>query len=699
MARVYQVPHHAFGWLVAGTALAALPHLLHGPFWLQALLPLAVTGRLLMQRGRLSVPGRGLRVLLLGGVLLGTLYSHGTVLGPEAGTCLLVGAFALKLLEMVRLRDAYVLLVLGYFVLATSFLFYQGPLAAAYSLLVLLCLTAALPGINRPEAGLRSAVHGRLAAVMLLQALPLMILLFVLVPRVGPLWSLEFNQQRARTGMSDSMAPGEVSNLSQSTELAFRAEFHGAVPPPAQRYWRGLTYSWFDGRRWSQARPRDLPQRDYVWFAERAGTPPDWAVDLLAAREQGPELAYRYRVLQEPSRRNWLYTLAVPFADDRSLGLVRDMRLVSQQELEQRFAYSVTSYPGLAGQIPLADGERAFMLQLPEGFNPRAHTMARQWRDQAASPQAYAQRLLNWFREEPFYYTLQPALLGEHSVDEFLFDSRRGFCEHYASAFVFMMRAAGVPARVVAGYQGGDLNPLGNHLSVHQYHAHAWAEIWLEGHGWVEVDPTAAVAPARIEQGLEMALEASDFSLLRRAGDRVPGLRQLRQRLDYLQFAWQKWVLSYDQTQQMSLLQRWFGRASLMTTGLLLALGAVLIVLVLALWVLLRHRAPGRTALQREYRAMLRLLRRRGVAVSEALPPRKLAGQVRQQWPAAAALVEQWARLYEHSAYAKAPGGANVTGDTKAPGIRRPKRALRQLRRRLRWVRGPGAARTVQDAS
>lgn len=687
MARVYQVPHHAFGWLAAGTALAALPHLLHGPLWLQVLLPLAVVGRVLMQRGRLSVPGRAMRVLLLGGVLLGTLYSHGTVLGPEAGTCLLVGAFALKLLEMVRLRDAYVLLVLGYFVLATSFLFYQGPLAAAYSLLVLLCLTAALPGINRPEAGLRGGAHGRVAAVMLLQALPLMVLLFVLVPRVGPLWSLEFTQQRARTGMSDSMAPGEVSNLSQSMELAFRVEFQGAVPPPAERYWRGLTYSWFDGRRWSQARPRELPQSEYVWYGDRAGALPDWAAALQAAREDASGVVYRYRVIQEPSRRNWLYTLAVPFADDRSLGLVRDMRLVSQQELEQRFAYSVTSYPGLIGRMPLTDEERAFMLDLPAGFNPRARSMARQWRDQAGSPQAYAQRLLDWFREEAFYYTLQPPLLGEHSVDEFLFGSRRGFCEHYASAFVFMMRAGGVPARIVAGYQGGDLNPLGSHLSVHQYHAHAWAELWLEGRGWVEIDPTAAVAPARIEQGLEMALDAGDFGLLRRAGDRVPGLRQLRQRLDYLQFAWQKWVLSYDQTQQTSLLQRWFGGASLMQTGLLLASGAVLIVLLLALWVLLRHRAPARTALQREYRAMLRLLRRQGLSVSDTMPPRRLAARVRQQWPAGAALVEQWARRYEQAAYAARPG---------RPG---PEQALRGMRRRLRWVRRPPARGADQEAS
>jgi protein-glutamine gamma-glutamyltransferase len=676
MARVYQVPHHAFGWLVAGTFMAALPHLIHGPLWLRILLPATVLGRILIQRGRLPMPGRVLRVSLLGGVLLGTLYTHGTVLGPDAGTCLLVAAFALKLLEMVRLRDAYVLLVLGYFVLATTFLFYQGPIASLYVLLSMLCLTAALPGINHPEAGARAWRHFRLALVMLLQAVPLMLLLFVLVPRISPLWSLEFSQERSRTGMSDSMAPGEVSHLSQSRELAFRVEFEGAVPPPAERYWRGLTYAWFDGRRWSQARPQEISQEDYVWFPASPQPRPDWVATLMAARGEaaarGP--VYRYRVVQEPSRRNWLYALAVPFADDTRLGLVRDLRLVSREELNQRRDYRVTSYPALRSSMPMSPADEAISLQLPEGFNPRAREMARRWYREAGSAEAYANRLLRWFREESFYYTLEPPLLGEHTVDEFLFGSRRGFCEHYASAFAFMMRAAGVPARIVAGYQGGELNPVGNHLRVHQYHAHAWTEIWLPGSGWVEVDPTAAVAPSRIEMGPEAALQddpLADFQGIMRD---LPWLQQLSNRFDYVQFIWQKWVLDYDESSQLSLLQRWLGDVSPARIGMALAAGAAVLLLPVALWVLLRRRGPGRTPMQREYRAMLKQLRGRGLVLSDDLPPRRLVREAGGQWPAARPVLKKWGRAFEESVY----GGQAGTS----------LRALRRYRRQLRWLRG-----------
>ncbi|WP_111656787.1 transglutaminase TgpA family protein [Isoalcanivorax indicus] len=677
--RVYQVPHHTFWLLTLGTFLAALPHLWMGPLWLQLLIPALLVARVLVQRGRLRMPGRSIRVLLLGGIVAGTVYSHGTIAGPEAGACLLVAAFGLKLLEMFRLRDAYVLLVLGYFVLATTFLFYQGPLAAFYVLLAMLLLTAALVGINKPETRARASAHVRLASVMLLQALPLMLLLFVLVPRVGPLWALEIRQEQARTGMSDSMAPGEVSHLTQSAELAFRVEFDGEVPPPAARYWRGLTYSWFDGRRWSQASPREIPRDELVQFAQgpgNRGPANTWYPGLSVAREQVPGPVYRYRVVQEPSRRPWLYALAVPFAEQRDIGLVRDFRLVRDADLEQRYAYTVTSYPLLKAAMPLPDWERDFNLSLPESGNGRSRLLAEDWfRRAEGDPRRYAERILRWFREEAFFYTLEPPLLRGDTVDAFLFDSRRGFCEHYASAFAYLMRAAGVPARIVAGYQGGELNPMGNHLRVHQYHAHAWVEIWIEGEGWVEYDPTGAVAPERIEQGMEPFRDGGGGGLQNLFGGRGgshPMLARLRNSLDYIQFSWQKWVLGYDETAQLAFLERWLGEISPWRLAQALLIGMLILLLPVALWVLLRQRGPARSPLQREYHAMGRQLRRAGLPQPEHLPPRELAQRAGQLWPAVADDMRRWAGLYEQAAYA---------GD-EATDCRRQ---LRRLRRQLRW--------------
>ncbi|MCH8543294.1 MAG: DUF3488 and transglutaminase-like domain-containing protein [Alcanivorax sp.] len=679
--RVYQVPQHTFLLLVGGALLAAAPHLLMGPTWLRILLPVLLLARILIQRGRLAMPGRVIRVVLLLGVVLGTLYTHGTVLGPEAGTCLLVAAFGLKTLEMFRLRDAYVLLVLGYFVLATTFLFFQGPLAALYVFAAMVLLTAALVGINRPETGARSRTHLRLASVMVLQALPLMVLLFVLVPRIAPLWALEFQKEGARTGMSDSMAPGEVSRLTESTALAFRVEFDGPVPSPAERYWRGLTYSLFDGRRWSQATPGGLPRPELVVYPGQPSAP--WHEQLLAQRaaaeQVGSELVYRYRVVQEASRRPWLYTLAVPFVREptRGIGQVRDFRLVSEDDITQRYAYTVESYPLLTAAVGLPDWERDFNLALPEQGNPRSRRLAQRWLDEAnGDVESYALRVLTHFRQEAFYYTLEPPLLGSNTVDEFLFDTRRGFCEHYASAFAFMMRAAGVPARIVAGYQGGELNPVGNHLRVHQYHAHAWTEIWIEGRGWVEFDPTGAVAPERIEQGMDRFLGREMGALENlfsgAAFSRNPLLARMRNSLDYLQFSWQKWVLGYDQTSQLAFLQRWLKDVSPLRIGLALLIGVVVMLLPVALWVLLRQRGPQRSPLQREYRALRRQLLRSGIPVSGSQPPRALSAAVAQACPPATDAIRAWVSQYEQAVYAE---------QADAQAVQR----LRRLRRTLRW--------------
>lgn len=674
MARVYQVPRHAIGWMLLAVALAGAPHLLKGPPWLGLLLAAAVLWRWLIHRGRLSMPSRVARVVMLLALVAGTFYHFGTLLGPTAGVSLLVGAFALKLLEMFRFRDAWVVIMLAYFVLATLFLHHRGFFTTLYVLVSVTVVTAALIGINQPESGARARDHGRVAGVLVLQALPVTVVLFVLMPRLAPLWSMEMDQSRARTGMSGSMAPGDVSRLSQSNELAFRVTFEDEAPPRARRYWRGMTLNWFDGRRWHQTRPEREIGRRALYFPGQ-GPSPDW-YQRWRARRYGP--SYDYRIIMEPSRRRWLFALAVPFSDTDSVGTARDYRLVRRDEIREPFGYQVRSYPRMQRGTTLPDWLRRRTLQLPDGFNPRTRELARRWRRQSSTDRGFIERVLNWFNREAFYYTLQPPELGRHTLDEFLFDTRRGFCEHYASALTFMMRVAGIPARVVTGYLGGETNPLGDHLRVRQRDAHAWTEAWLPGQGWVRFDPTGAVAPARIEYGLERALEEQGDAGGGGGGEvlddlgGLPGLRQLGYLSDYIDYAWQQWVVGYDQSARLALLKRWLDEVNPIRVGLVLAAALTVVLLPIGAWVLLNRRAPGLTPGQREYWRMLALLQRQGIRAGASLPPRELVERVRRRRPAAVEAMTAWREAYEHQVYA---GGA---GDQAA---------RKQLRARRRAVR------------
>jgi protein-glutamine gamma-glutamyltransferase len=675
MARVYQVPRHAFPWLIGAAFLASLPHLFRADGWLWLAVPLLLVWRMLIQRGRFSMPGRIVRALLLLALAAATLYSHGTLLGPDAGVTLLVAAFSLKTLEMFRLRDAYVVIILACFVLATSFLFSTGPLITIYIALVLVLVVAALVGINHAESGVSPWRHLRQSAVMVLQALPLMLVFFLLVPRLPPLWNLQVNQQQAKTGMSDSMAPGEISRLSRLNELAFRVEFDGEVPPPALRYWRGLTYGWFDGRRWSQAVPPAVDRDDYLRFPD--GRAPRWYNELVATRGRA---AWHYRVVMERTGRQWLYAMAVPFTEKSDVGMARDLRLVRRSELESTYDYRVASYLMPVAVSGLAEWERQFYVALPGGNSPQAKQMAEQWRAGMPSDQAYVNRLLRWFNEEQFYYTLEPPLLEEHTVDDFLFRTRRGFCEHYASAFAFLLRAANIPTRIVAGYQGGQLNPLGNHLQVRQYDAHVWVEAWLPEQGWVELDPTAAVAPARIEFGLEQALagfgERTETGLAG-ALRANPLLSRLSYLADYIEFNWAKWVLGYNQQSQMEFLGRWLGLVTPERMVMALALVGGVVMLVLLAWMLWRSRRPGLLWWQREYQTMMRLLQRRGAVLAGHLPPAMMVAQAARRFPAAAAALQDWQRCYEAVAYRR-PGNESALLRRQLVLLRR------QVARRLR---------------
>ena len=555
-------------WLAVPLAGVVAPHLLRLPFWIGLIWAGCVLIRL--QQARRATPplGRGLRYALAVAGLAGTFVQYGTVFGPQGGVALLVLLSGIKLLESTSTRDHVVLVFIGYFLLLANFLEQQNLTLAAYLLGVAVLLTASLMVIQtaRPRPPRAILVQG---VVLTLQALPLAALLFVVFPRLpAPLGGL-IQTQAAKTGLSDSMRPGAISQLIQSDAVAFRVDFTNARTDGRQLYWRGPVLWDYDGTTWTPA--RDLP------------TAPPHAVGLGRAVD--------YSVTLEPHGQRWLFVAGLaetpPSADAT---LTQDLQWQARNPVTERRRYSLRAWLDYRLQPELEPRLQARALALPDGLNPQSLALARQWAAEAGSGEAVVNRALALFRQERFFYTLNPPLLGEHAVDEFLFDTRRGFCEHYANAFVVLMRMAGVPARVVTGYQGGELNPLGDYWIVRQRDAHAWAEVWLAGRGWLRVDPTAAVAPSRVEQGLSAALPVAERPLVIMD---MAWLRPLRQSWDLVNARWNQWVLGYDHARQKRLLERLHpSLASLkgMLWAMLIGGGLLILAILLLLFWPKRHR-------------------------------------------------------------------------------------------------------------
>jgi len=558
-------------WLLAMQALLILPLLISLPFWLWLVWAITALWRTQMFRGRWSTPGSLVKTLLALVCAGGLIASYAGQTGTETMVGLLVCAFSLKLLEVNSARDAQLLVFIGFIITATQFLFHQTPQAAAYGVFCVILLLASWRSLyltHSQTTGLRFK-HG---ATVLLHALPIMVVMFVVIPRLGPLWAIP-NQQIAKTGFSDSLSPGDLGKLAQDQSPAFRVEFATPPPPANQLYWRGLVLDNFDGRKWSMRESWTFPPRKQS--------------ENGSSRE-----LIDYSIIIEPHGQPWLFSLMTPQNVTNPANTIRitaDSLLMNRMPVAQRMRYQVTS--ALQIEQPnapqLSQNQFDFYTRLPYSGNPQARALAESWRSQNLNDQQIIDNALALFNRE-FTYTLQPPTLGEHSVDEFLLISKRGFCEHFASSFSFLLRAAGIPARVVVGYQGGRWNPVENYLLVSQSDAHAWTEVWIAGKGWQMIDPTAAVAPNRIEQGMDEALGENDQALVANRWRSSQLLYNLQLRWDAATYTWQRWVLNYDSEAQQGLLTRLLGgteswRLTLWLIGLGLVGAAVFA------WMLLRN--------------------------------------------------------------------------------------------------------------
>lgn len=594
-------------WLFASAAATAAPHLAHQPYWLSAmsLLLLLWAVRLWWKNERL--PGRWLLILLVIAGCSGILIEFRTLFGRDAGVAMLVVFMTMKLLELKSRRDAMVIVVLAYFLLLTHYFYSQSIPTGIWLLVTFLLLTATL---IRLHGGLSNTGGAslRYAARLCLQAIPFMLLLYLLFPRVsGPLWGLPSDAHSGMTGLSDTMSPGSISNLAQSADIAFRARFLDMRPARHKLYWRGPVLENFDGTTW---RPHTAP----------GATP----------RLERISPPAHYELTLEAHNRRWILALDAPVNLPDGLTLNATLAALQRQPVtaRQRFALAASlDYRFNAEEDPQT---LARNLAIPVDVNPKARALARDWRQAGIPPEEMVRKAQDLFAAE-FTYTLQPPRLGPNGIDEFLFVTRRGFCEHYAGAFVFLMRAAGIPARVVTGYQGGELNPLDNHLVIRQSDAHAWAEVWQEGRGWLRVDPTASVSPTRVEAGIVDAL-AFEETLPALVQLRSDWLRKLRHRWEAINNAWNQHILGYDPQRQRELLSR-LGIPDVDWRSLAMLLGITCGTLLTAMLVWSVHRRPRIDPALRLWQKALRQLTRRQVHCAPWETPLALAARVRTQHP------------------------------------------------------------------
>ena len=608
----------------------------------------AVLWRVLLLRSWGKAPNWLVRSLLVVLSLAFILLHYGTLLGLEAGAATLVSAYSLKLLEMRSRRDALLLSFLGFFVAVTGLLFSQSIPMTLYLLCCLMMLVSVLVGLHQPPE--QSAVMPviKTGLIFTLQALPLMVLLFILVPRIPPLWAVPLPDNSAKTGLSDEMAPGDIARLSQSDALAFRATFTGAVPPPDERYWRAVVMYGFDGRRWSQGKESD-------WAARGVGRDQlvSWypAQPLWAASADNTDENYRYDIILEPNGRPWLPTLGSVSSAVADTGITRDWRLLARENVDLLRQYQLVSGTDQGFDRQLPPWLMAASLQLPRDGNPRAYAYAAELAEEYGNNSSgLVSAVLRRFREQEYFYTLRPPTLSEDTIDGFLFDSQRGFCAHYAGALTFLLRAAGVPARVVAGYQGGELKN-DKVIQVRQFDAHAWVEYWQQDYGWQRVDPTAAVAPNRIEKGLESAVaEEGSFlekSLMSPARYRhINWLNAARLQYENLEYQWQRLVLSYDEDRQKSLFQKLFpGEDTLLVLTRLLVISVLLVMGVTALALIKpwRQRPPP---VDRYYQRFCRRMARKGLVRQRGEGPEDYARRIVREQPQLGREAMQVSALY-----------------------------------------------------
>lgn len=582
---------------------------------------------------------------------------------------LLLIAASLKLLRMANNKDYFQLIALEFFLIACGFIFQQSML---YTLLYILLVMSTLMSLAyhiSPSLSWRQ--HLNQIGKLTLQSIPICILLFLVLPQIGPLWQVNTNNS-ASTGLNDTVTPGDIANLSQSSDLAFRASFDGTLPQAQQRYWRAIVLEEFDGRSWKIPTQRKRVEQAYIRSNKQ-----------YKPLRSGP--GFNYDVIAEPTQQNWLYALDIATSNTADVTSNHLYQLLSKHPLISNFRYQVTSFyqQALTSPLPMLDWQ--LNMQMPDTGNPETRAWVEQLRASYQDDQLFIQQVMAFFLQNNFRYTLNPAPMPFDPVDKLLFEYRAGFCSHYASAFAYIMRLAGIPARMVTGYLGGEL--LGdNTLSVYQYDAHAWVEVWYDDSGWQRFDPTVWVAPERLSGGLEQAvayedsfLQQSPFALAKLKD--IAWLNSLRLQLEHIDFIWSRWILGFDSRQQLALFEHLLGELNsyniaLLTFAVICSIGLLLAVFYLPMWHKQKLPLP-----QQLYLKALNKLEQHGIKRPPGSGAQDYAEQVKRQVsPQAGHYFAQLSKIYQQLTYD--PHSANNTNVKQA--LNQQKLLLKKLSKALK---------------
>ena len=644
-------------FLLCVIAWVIAPQMTVLPVWASVL-----ASTLLLWRGWLAfkglpLPGRWVLAVPLVLAIVGTLYTHRTLLGRDAGVTLIVMLLALKMLELRARRDAMVVFFLGFFTMLSNFFFSQSLFTAAAMLIALLGLLTALVNAHMPVGRPPLSQALRTAGTMALLGAPIMVALFMLFPRMAPLWGMPSDTMTGRSGLSGVMKVGQMAELALDDSVAMRVRFDtpdGAAPPQSALYFRGPVFARFDGVEWLP-----LAGRTGDFTLARSVTPANLQV-------QGDPV--RYEVTLEPHQRPWLLLLDAavdkPVIAGMDTFMTQDLQWLTARPITDILRYKATSYPQFTHGTGIPSAYLRAYTELPAGFNPRTLALAQQMQNDPqitgtappgpAAVQALVNAALARLRTGGYLYTLEPGVYGQHTADEFWFDRKEGFCEHIASAFVVLMRALDIPARIVTGYQGGDRNAVDNAWTVRQSDAHAWAEVWIAPRGWVRVDPTGAVSPGRV--GAFQRLRAPQGAFASAMGTVIsPGMaQQMRAVWEAVNNGWNQWVLNYTQSRQLDLLKA-LGFESPSWQDLTMVLGFLVLGGAVggmgwSLW----ERSQHDPWLRLLARARQRLARA-GLVLPDSLPPRAMAERVQAQFGAPATAVADWLLRLERLHYAPHP--------------------------------------------
>lgn len=603
------------------TTLTVLPHIGHLRFEIVAIFLALVSWRLAAIRWH-KVPRKRWLIYLFAALGFSvSAWIYGAPLGRDPGVAFLIVLVGLKCLEINAVRDLRIVLLLGLFMIITHFLYADGISWILPLLALVVALTWLLMQIEHADPRRFVSSDLKLAGKMLIQALPFVFILFYLFPRLsGSIFLFQADTNDAVTGLNETLNMGTISNLIQSQEIAFTATFYNQnIPPPAERYWRGGVFWVTDGRQWSRGK-----------FAPFLNSPP-YKADL---RSQ----IYHYEIELEPTGQNWLYSLDYPISIPGNSQIDIDHHIYTTRPIDQPYRYELISNIAPT-QEPLSDIVKWQSLNLGGTvITPRLDTLVQQFTENASSSMEIAQRVLDYFNQNDFVYTLKPPLLESNApVDEFMFESRRGFCGHYASSFATIMRSIGIPARIVVGYLGGEYNPRSDQIVVRQSDAHAWAEVWNAQQGWIRVDPTAAIAPERIEFPIDfdtsinadsvVLFSARDFAGLRRLGIELVWLK------DAIKAKWNRWFVAFDDSRQRQLLES-FGLdkldARLLSIGAFI--GALGLLTIISL-VLFRRERIRPDLVDQIYAEFCQKLRKRGLARRDNEGPLDFANRVVTRLP------------------------------------------------------------------